>query len=333
MIITGYYTKCNLGDDIFEKYLSNLLNCETCTLDRLKNEPYHDIIIFGGGDLFTEYFLNCYEKYIEKKPNPKPKLIVIGCGIPYLDNLETWNKYVNELFIRHPIEKNTFSCDTKIISDLAFIALKPPIYRTIYKEQSKIVGVFPARPLISSSHYNNVVINIAKTLDYLIDKYDIKVKLIAFNTNKRKSWECDILMNQEIYSFMRNKGAVLEYDATLNIFEMEEAYRTIDYAICMRFHSHVFAIRHNVPFLSVHKTPKVEYLLQEIKYEKLTIDMNDVKFDASKELKKKWEELMENTINIRDNFKKYTIEKYKKKEEIEEEIVNTVNKYINDERK
>ena len=99
-VIVGYYGKCNLGDEIFQHYLSRLLRADTCPFERLSNCSHQDVIVMGGGDLFNPFFLEYYERYVAKYGAPI-KLVAIGCGLAYAADAADWNRHLHAALLRH----------------------------------------------------------------------------------------------------------------------------------------------------------------------------------------------------------------------------------------
>lgn len=63
---------------------------------------------------------------------------------------------------------------------------------------------------------------------------------------------------------MRFKDSVQIFQHRMGFELISQLYSTFDLAICMRFHSHIFAIMSGLPFLSLCISPKVEKVCQEL---------------------------------------------------------------------
>jgi hypothetical protein len=90
VLILGYYHRDNLGDDVFEfvfnKFFKknidpNLIEYDIKNLDDIdKIDPDTDLILFGGGDLINDYFIDKLSKFNTPKICPT---YAISIGIPY----------------------------------------------------------------------------------------------------------------------------------------------------------------------------------------------------------------------------------------------------------
>jgi polysaccharide pyruvyl transferase WcaK-like protein len=119
------------------------------------------------------------------------------------------------------------------------------------------IGVFLARPICSNKlGYDDMVKQIAEALDSIAET-GFKIKLIPFNTDK-SSKEDDRIINDQVFRLMKFKNFAKIVERSDWRFEtMQEEISKIDYAICMRFHSHVFCTMNKIPFLSLCYSPKV----------------------------------------------------------------------------
>lgn len=245
-------------------------------------------------------------------------MLAIGCGAPY-GEVSDWSPYLTKVFLRHKEYVERFR-GAIVVPDLAFIALPLPFPKYDFELLgTKLMGVCCARPIIQGSNYKNTVLLLAKALDYVVEHEDVKIRMLAFSTNKRASWENDILMNHEVYTHMVHKEAVLDYDAVLDSAQMDDAFSTLDYAFCLRFHSHVYAVRHSVPFISLQNIPKVEFLLKDVSMSQVAI--KNLTFE---EFLQKWCWLKENEARLRITLRRYAEDAYEKKSTVEQMIKDAV---------
>lgn len=133
IIIIGYYNHKNAGDEqyietfnyFFKKYFPNHFTCIFIDCDKLSSFKImeNDIIVFGGGDILNEYFLdNIIKKFNFTFPiknmihKPKNKIIAVSVGIPY-DSIFNHSENINKLSI--------FDCIfTRTKYDFAFLKTK-----------------------------------------------------------------------------------------------------------------------------------------------------------------------------------------------------------------
>lgn len=281
IVITGYYKKDNLGDDLFEKIADKIFNkiysknknkissYKIVPIDKLtllENRIDCDRVILFGGEVLNDYFL---DKLIELSKIKPVKFNAIG-----VSSNQDRDTLINKIQI---FESCTFRCKedydffskyviSEYIPDIVFMeSNKISLYRKNY------VGFFLAQPIINNMttqkqlEYINFICDIMK---YWISK-NYKIYLFALCTNGKHS-EDDNFINQRILSNLDNniKHNIKSYSNNKKIFEK---INKIKFANCARYHAHVLCIINNIPFLSISNTPKVISLLNENSLEDLFV--------------------------------------------------------------
>ena len=264
ILVLGFYKRFNLGDDMFRDVLPKLLPDFECIFECIDDLNPNDIItkgyraiIIGCGDVINDYFLDRIIPQLKIYSNRQMGMVIaFGVGIP--DQGEIWKYYdlFDHVFLR---EKRDLSLWSRLIGakyvhylpDIGFRLSKAP-----QVDGRSGVGVFLARPMRDSSGYKTKVIS---TLRDLV-KQD-KVTLYSFNTSDNPE-ERDLDFNLEIASHFNGSNLMVDCnsytpDQIINIMS------TLHYAVCSRFHSHVFAIVAGCPFISLATTRKVELLLED----------------------------------------------------------------------
>lgn len=329
LCLVGYYLQSNLGDDIFKSYLQRLLDIrdeDVFSIYGLQNtDKKYDKVILGGGDLLTKFALEGVQKYITRIGTLP--IVPIGVGCPYAEDAFDWSPLLHHhIILRHKMPPRVvhrddpdqriiyFNCYSSVIPDLVFLALPVPMYKWP-SLTTKIIGVCPARPKVNDSDYNLVVGILASFLDHLVTNEGYKVKFLAFGRHTGKSWENDIVMSHEIVTHMKAKDGVIDYTTIHDATSMDVEFSTLHAGVCMRFHSHVFATRHGVPFLSFHPTPKVKYLLSDLKMEGHLVKSSDDPI-------KKWGRLMKGASGVSQRLRDYTLHAVSRKQSIERMITS-----------
>ncbi|ARF12283.1 polysaccharide pyruvyl transferase GTB-type glycosyltransferase [Klosneuvirus KNV1] len=256
IVILGYYDKSNLGDQTYTKVFPLLLENSDITDEIIFVNPEEidhipskaKIVICGGGDIINDYFNNKFEKVLKGYRGP---IYAVSIGITYPATIN--DKYLgrfSQIYVRHRDYHKELAkiCGTEHvfhIPDIAFL-LEPYNSDTPQElPEKKKIGVFLA---------NGITINIQDVLVELEKEYD--VILYAFNTSDQ-SHESDVIYYQKYYSDFTLGPVITEPDDMLK--EMSQLH----FAICVRYHSHIFAMIQNIPFVSIASKPKAQLLMKD----------------------------------------------------------------------
>jgi len=136
------------------------------------------------------------------------------------------------------------------------------------KKSSKIMCLFLSRHIYDKNYeteYKTIITNLCKFIEWSIDQ-NYHIILLPFNTNQDNSCENDMLINQDIIKNVHsaNLEHITNIDKTLSEIELQNIMKYIDVSICMRFHSVLFSIYNNVPFIPIYTTRKIRNLLLDI---------------------------------------------------------------------
>ena len=288
ILITGYYFKKNYGDDLLLDVAKKLLTPKYCSgvsfntqiigIDRIDNNNiselcnWSDKIILFGGEVINDYFLDKlismkqYAFYNYKK-NIKLYAIGVSCNTVYsyitnkLDIFEVIvfrnDKDYSEFL---PRLTNYYS---KSLPDPVFL-LKPEkkntgiLARLTRKDKQISVAFFLSQTVKPTDEYIQNIANLIRHWQF----HGALVYLLTMCNNDLSKTENDILINTAVYeqlNFSERENIILIDNPAL-IFNY---LQTIDYAVCWRFHSHIFCIQYGIPFLSISNTPKVINILNE----------------------------------------------------------------------
>jgi polysaccharide pyruvyl transferase WcaK-like protein len=252
IVITGYYQKQNLGDDLFKNIAKKLftkfnhIKTNIISIDKLnlpENRHNIDRIILFGGETLNNYFI---DKLIEmKKYNPEIKYTAIGvsCNQTYSEVLNKINIFEYILFRSqkdYDFFKRYIKCD--FAPDIV-LSLK----HNIHLNTREKIGFFLSQTAIHNiskekeSEYINTIVNFIKDI---INKH-YSVYLFSMCTNNKYS-EDDNFINSKIYSKFNQD---------------DRKYIKVRFSICWRYHAHILCIINKIPFISISNTPKVIDLL------------------------------------------------------------------------
>ena len=336
LLITGYYFKKNYGDDLLLDVAKKLINIKYCdeiafqtqivSIDQInKNKldelcSWSDKIILFGGEVLNDYFLN---KLILIKQhglqNYKKNILLyavgVSCNSDY-DYIKNKLDIFEVIVFRNDKDYNTFlprltNQYSKSLPDPVFL-LKPtkkPIqfFSKFRKKDKKIsVGFFLSQTVKPSSEYIENLANVIRHWQF----HNANIYLFTMCNNSDSATENDLLINTAVYDQLNllERDNVFYIDKPSSIFDY---LSIIDYAICWRFHSHIFCIQYNIPFLSISTTPKVLNLLNEnglndYSYiHKNVIEGIPYLIDNKNNIKQKLEITHDNLLKLAQDYKKW----------------------------
>ena len=279
VIVTGYFYKHNLGDDTFEYIWNHILQqvpnitFSIVDFDKLKNIPVDsvDTIILAGGNLLLDYFCKHLDKYKHKR------ILGFSLGMPYKGFCFTSNilDHFDHIECRSKL-------DTKLLNKCYQLpiahwtpdisVLLPQIIHTNsntitlpHFENKLNVGVCLTRPIVNSPNYHDVLKSFATFINEITKTNQFHIFLIPFDTNTKSNTNCDLFINNDLLDLIDTRH-VTNITNTLTVPEMCLAFQSLDINICMRFHSIMYSLIYNVPFIPVFTTPKVQELLNDLNY-------------------------------------------------------------------
>jgi polysaccharide pyruvyl transferase WcaK-like protein len=263
LLVLGFYDRHNLGDDMFKETIPLLVpdfKCDFISTDDFNSDTnIYDGIICGGGDIFNEYFMSKIKTILTKSTNLQGKPVyILGMGIPYPSMFETnYLSYFDHVFLRETTDLSELTLKiggrySHSLPDLAFLK-KPRIWKP-----KKMIGVFLAQPMAKNKEYIDTII---KVLEHS-SKFG-NLKFIRFNYSKSKK-EDDKFVQKDIQQILLAKGIHVDNDLSIyNTDQVIEMMSKFEFAICSRFHSHIFATISGCPFISITSTRKTELFMKE----------------------------------------------------------------------
>ena len=282
VIVTGYYNKQNLGDDLFLELAQKIfikyrnLNCRYINLDSIGNKNIEDTcnfadrIVLFGGETINDYFL---DKLIFIRDfaitNLKKYIPIYGLGVSCnsdYNHIQFKSDIFDYLVLRNNKDYDFFSkrfnknmC--KYIPDIVFLKKKVISYNFWSKPTNKRVGFFLSQTAVSNLTYEHIETyykSIISIINYWIYKgRDVWLFPMCCGDSKN---EDDRIINSAIFeklSVKERENVLLFTNHNLIIENMQN----LEFAVCWRFHAHVLSISYEIPFISISKTPKVLNLL------------------------------------------------------------------------
>jgi polysaccharide pyruvyl transferase WcaK-like protein len=349
ILIVGYYDHHNLGDEQYKisiKYIIKKLpnskpkSIEFIDCDRLQDYKVleNTIIIFGGGDILNNYFLDKLNKKF-KNIIPKPRIIAFSVGIPYnsifietenlkkLDILDhiflrthqdilLLSKYFGEDNVSYIPDSSCFLFEAILQEKKPENVLKNPNYKKLLSiistlsKTMKIININLCRHIYNSQfkdNYNNIVRELARFFEILIDNGYFLI-LLPFNTipsdTHETNSENDIFIQNDIFEHIKNKSQIININFKLTLKEIISLYPYFYISIPMRFHGTLFSIFSGVPMVPIYTTKKIRNVLLDIEWNyEYVFEKNEkdlpISFDADQMM-----EIFNNCNNDRERCKK-----------------------------
>jgi len=306
LLVLGYYDRHNLGDEMYKITITNYLsrfNLKFVCIDDIDTIKFkkYDGLVFGGGDVINDYFLQKLNKILPKFKN-KVK-ISLSIGIPFRSLVTKINfEHFDHVFIRNKEDLRLLqyiigSTKAHYLPDLAFL-LDQPVKNTEIAP-TKTCGIFLINNLIK---YPMIVKHIAKLIGHIANDYDIQffqfdtsangdleisqtiAKMVAKKYNKSANISIitashndkSIHKHFKLFDWLSSKIHHNTHDANdanntntndehpvqeLSVEQMLQMMSSLDFAVCLRYHAHIFSMLARVPFMSISSTRKTRSLM------------------------------------------------------------------------
>lgn len=235
-----------------------------------------DLLLSGGGSLLQDitstrsllyYLILMKLAKVFNKP-----VMVYANGIGPIDrkmNRFLTRRILNkvDLITLRDEDSQVFLEDLGVINDNIYITADP-VFTLDPTEEEKVIRIFKDegipedKPLVGVSVRNwenaeNLVDTLAKSIDYIIKKYDVNVILIPMHYPEDLSISNSILekVNHEGCYILKNKYSVEDIMGVI---------RKLEIIIAMRLHSLIYAATQDIPMVGIVYDPKVEGFLKSI---------------------------------------------------------------------
>lgn len=298
ILVIGYYNKDNLGDDAYQGIMPQFFPNDHLTfigsgrLSTIEASCY-DAVIVGGGDIINDYFNDDIRPFLQTFKGTK---IAFSIGIPFPSLIN--DKYLghfDHVFTRNyedvrSLQKLLGSHRAHFIPDIA-LAYKPNHpHKSIISDSSafesssnriphpnrtinKKCGVFLVGNLMK---FPQIVEDIA----HLISKISLTYNIILYCFNPDEDATISFAVRESAlnrlhgsYTDNFNLRALLELakreeriKVNTNKYtaqEMVDLMTDLDFAVCMRYHSHIFCTVAGTPFMSISSTRKTRSLMKQ----------------------------------------------------------------------
>ena len=278
MKVIGYYKQDNnkhenLGDEQYKFTISKLLNndnLEFIDCDSISDVSFKDsdLIIFGGGNVLCDYFVDKLLSVFENRTN---KIIALSVDIPFTDILLKTNKLdrIDFIFLRNEQDYILFSkfYNRNKIAYLPDVScLLNDVTYSLDKKWKLQYNIPDNKQLIGITLSNDEITD--EMVDFIINLKDYHILLIPFNKNEDTKVH-NFLATMLIHSSFTN----LPY---LNYFDTFCIIKECKVMITSRFHGCLFAMHNNVPFIPLQNTRKIQNLLKDIDWKYTSIDTNGI---------------------------------------------------------
>jgi polysaccharide pyruvyl transferase WcaK-like protein len=268
ILVLGFYNRQNYGDDlytstipiIFQKYPNIIINY--ISMDDLKEIPDNtNIVICGGGEIINEYFMSKAVILLQKYYGP---IYALSVGIDTNDSLKYLHLF-DHVFMRSKFDadqasKEIGSKNVTYIPDIAFLHPKqlPSINNNKYK-----IGICLAQPVFNNENRDILINNLKNVIIQWNATKNIEIHLFPFNTYNNPN-ESDLIINAELYNILKLQNISIYSYKNMNI----KIFASMNFMICMRFHSVILSTLYNIPFVPVFSSLKIQKFLEDIKYPK-----------------------------------------------------------------
>lgn len=270
ILVLGYYGRSNFGDECFKEAFTEIFDSFDLSfkdLDTVQDMSKKDLseyerVIVGGGDLINEYF---YTSVAYLRENYHDFILGFSIGFPFTD-YKNFNFLSNFDYIftrtRSALSKSQLVIGSSNVSHCydAVFSLIDRVPNIIPERSDSLAVCVPHE--YSSNH--NYTYQLAKLIDK-ISKTNRKIVFIPFDTNNKGYNDVDFAKNiSEMVC-----GCEIFIDEEERCFDdMLRYISTFSQVLCGRYHSAVICMMTNTPFITIHKTEKINDLMKEAGLEK-----------------------------------------------------------------
>lgn len=287
-LICGFYDRGNLGDESYKLVLRELFpNASFVCTDDIQEVPSgFDIVVCGGGDIITSYFMDKV-KIITKNYNGP--LYAFSVGIPFESEADSYLSMFDHVFVRTKTdydvakrligERNvTYLPDAALLLPKMYNISKPPLLPKIKDIKKSKIGLCLANPIVRE--VGNTVFKAFEQCFMSLQKYfKCSVTLIPFNTFEVNHEECDLYANDRFLNYFQERGVKwishVKPSVAKDPKQVMRIMSDMDIIIGMRLHSIIFSYACQKNFVALCKTRKMQNFLKDINCTESGIDLDE----------------------------------------------------------
>ena len=281
ILVLGFYDRHNIGDEAYKSVIGSIRNpgdvvifkCVDDIGDSEVPEGIHTVFL-GGGDIINDYFMSKVCTYLK---NFSGRVYGISIGVPAHISCTHYLQIFDHVFVRSMNDYNVCCKEVGDVNvsyypDLATLLPFDKKINTNIENDEVNIGLCLAQPYFADNqHAKQLLSDICETLTTIKNTYtNVKYHLISFNQHLVNSSECDETLNTIIYNELVGKyrfeaSDVFVYtDISTPNDVLNFISNKIDIALCMRYHSVVFSLMTNTPFIPLYCSRKIMSLLKDI---------------------------------------------------------------------
>lgn len=266
ILVLGFYNRDNTGDELYKEMFPILFKNQKLTfacIDDVSQVPKDtDIVICGGGEIINDYFMTKVSKIIQ---NFTGQVYAISVGLSYKSDAKYLEMF-DHVFIRNMEDYKTAQAaigdkNCTFLPDIT--NLLKPVKKGSKGDTIKNIGVSLAQPVFFTQPH--LLLQVTKVITKILeDNENIHMHLFSFNSHLSNPQECDIFLNENIITNLsptiKQRCSIVYNTAPCDVFRK---IGEMDFNICMRYHSVVFSLINNVPFIALYRSSKVDTLLDD----------------------------------------------------------------------
>jgi polysaccharide pyruvyl transferase CsaB len=256
-----------------------------------------DRFILGGGDLLrdtsTFSVASTWLEPLERAIHYQCKTLVLGVSVGEILRDETKKKIpkvlnkvgliaVRDQQSKLKLEGLGVSKKIHVVSDLALENALEKRERFRRDDGELHVGI-SVRHLknrgsgISLKTYTNLKYEMAKVIDYLVDRYKVKIHFIPFRTHSNSCHpiDDDYVSSLDFMRYSKNANSITLHRYFDSLDSLYELLGKLDLVIGMRLHSLILAAGMGVPVVALEYDAKVKSFMEEVQQQEKSISLND----------------------------------------------------------
>jgi hypothetical protein len=264
VLVLGFYDRRNLGDDAYQVVFSRILpGCRVVCSDDVAVLPYGtQVLVCGGGDIINPYFMNKVRQLLAQHQRRLP-CYAVSVGIPYVGNAAAFLDIFDHAIVRSSNDLETartamLTANASRQPDLSSLLVPVPVK---FRPLGRVAGVALAQPLFANNpNADKLIVHMVEVLKCMLNLFDW-IWLLPFNVGDNPN-ENDVALSKAIEASVGSpKLVTLEgiTDPEIMLGRVAEC----DLVLGMRYHSVVFSMLCNRPFVALYSTRKIANILAE----------------------------------------------------------------------